>query len=107
MLDVVEVAWQAGFPLNREGVKARVKRNRKEVTDSIEILLSELWLCEVPIPTKERTHPKRSAFLVTLTTEERESTIKGQGLPAAKLVVPESWRKDGQTVRNDFGTDGE
>jgi hypothetical protein len=107
VLDVVEVAWQAGFPLNREGVKARVRRNRKEVTDSIEILLSELWLCEVPIPTKERTHPKRSAFLVTLTTEERESTIKGQGLPAAKLVVPESWRKDGQTVRNDFGTDGE
>lgn len=93
VLDVVEVAWQAGFPLNREGVKARVKRNRQEVTNSIENLLSERWLHEVVIPTKERTNPKRSAFLVTLTTEERESTINAKGLPLAKLVVPESWRK--------------
>lgn len=91
--DVIEVAWQAGFPLNREGVKARVKRNRQEVTDAIENLLNESWLHEVVIPTKERTNPKRSAFLVNLSPEEHEAVIRGEGLPPAKLVVPESWRK--------------
>lgn len=91
--DVIEVAWQAGFPLNREGVKARVKRNRQEVTDAIENLLNESWLHEVVIPTKERTNPKRSAFLVNLSPEEHEAVIRGEGWPLEKLGVPESWRK--------------
>jgi len=93
VLDVVEVAWQAGFPLNREGVKAKVRRNRQEVTDSIEILLSERWLHEVVISKDQRTNPKRSAFLVNLSPEEHGDVINGKGLPLAKLVVPESWRK--------------
>jgi len=91
--NIVEVAWLGGFPLNREGVKAQVKRNRNQVSDCIENLLSERWLHEVAIPTKERTNPKRAAFLVNLTTEEHEAVRRGEGWPQAKQVVPESWRK--------------
>ncbi len=91
--DAIEAAWQGGFPLNREGVKAKVKRNRAEVTDTIENLLAERWLHEVAIPPKDRTNPKRAAFLVNLTTEEHEAARRGEGMPPAKLVVPESWRR--------------
>jgi len=91
--NAVEVAWLGGFPLNREGVKAQVKRNRSEVTDCIENLLSERWLCEVTVPAKERTNPKRAAFLANMTTEEHEAVKRGEGWPQAKQVVPASWRK--------------
>ena len=91
--DVIEVACRGGFPLNREGVKAKVKRNRAEVTDAIEKLLTERWLHEVGIPAKDRTNPKRAAFLVNLTTEEHETACRGEGMPAAKLKVPASWCK--------------
>jgi RecA-family ATPase len=91
--DLIEAAWLGGFPLNREGVKAKVKRNRAEVTDTIENLLAERWLHEVAVPPKERTNPKRAAFLVNLTTEEHEAARRGEGWPPAKLVVPESWCK--------------
>ena len=91
--DVIEVAWIGGFPLNREGVKAKVKRNRAEVTDTIENLLAERWLHEVAIPSKERTNPNRAAFLVNLTTEEHDAVRRGDGWPPAKLEVPASWRK--------------
>jgi hypothetical protein len=63
------------------------------VTDTIENLLAERWLHEVAIPPKERTNPKRGAFLVNLTTIEHEAAIRGEGLPPAKLLVPESWRR--------------
>ncbi len=89
----IHTAWLGGFPLNREGVKAIVKRNRAEVTDTIESLLAERWLHEVAIPAKERTNPKRAAFLVNLTTEEHEAAVRGEGMPPAKVEVPASWRK--------------
>jgi hypothetical protein len=91
--NVIDSAWLGGFPLNREGVKAKVKRNRNEVTDTIEVLLAERWLHEVSIPPKERTNPKRAAFLVNLTTEEHEAALRGEGWPPAKLEVPASWCK--------------
>ena len=90
---IIEVAWRGGFPLNRAGVKAKVKRRCEDVLTCIENLLSERWLHEVAIPPKERTNPKRAAFLVNLTTEEHEAAIRGEGMPPAKLAVPESWRK--------------
>jgi hypothetical protein len=88
---VIEVAWKGGFPLNREGVKAKVKRSRNGVTDTIENLLFERWLHEVEVPKNQRTNPKRAAFLVNLTTEEHEAALRGEGMPPAKLKVPASW----------------
>ena len=87
----VDLAWQGGFPLNRAGVKAMVRRRGVDVLTCIESLLAERWLHEVAIPTKERTNPRRAAFLVNLTTEEHEAAVRGEGMPLAKLVVPASW----------------
>jgi len=91
----VQVAWQRGNPINRELVKTSIKRKRSTVSDMIESLLAEVWLHEVSIPPKERTHPKRSAFLVNLSTEEHEAALRGEGLPPDKLKVPPGWQKPG------------
>ena len=91
--DAVELALQAGNPLNREGVKAKIRRDRNAVSGCIENLLSERWLHEVFVPAKERTNPKRAAFLVNLSTAEHEAVVGGGGLPPGKLAIPESWRK--------------
>lgn len=92
--DAVQIAWQTGNPLNREGLKAKVSRKRQDVSDCIENLVSERWLIEVAIPAKERTHPRRSSYLVNLGTEEREAVLRGEPIPADKLAVPASWRKE-------------
>jgi hypothetical protein len=89
----VQIAWQRGFPLNKEQVKVTIRRNRATVGACIEKLLAEVWLHEVPIPPKERTNPKRSAFLVDLSTEEHEAALRGEGLPPDKLKVPANCRK--------------
>jgi len=91
--EVVEAAWQTGNPLNREGVKARVEHKRQDVSDTIVNLLSERWLYEVHVPSAERTNPKRSSFLVNITTEEHEAFVGRGELPSAKLEIPASWRK--------------
>jgi RecA-family ATPase len=92
--DAVQIAWQTGNPLNREGLKAKVSRKRQDVTDCIENLVSERWLIEVAIPAKERVHPRRSSYLVNLTTEEHEAVLRGEPIPADKLAAPASWRKE-------------
>ncbi len=91
--DAVDVAWATGNPLNRAGVKAKVRRKAADVVTMIENLLSERWLYEVSVPSKLRTNNKRSAFLVNLTTEEHEALLVSGELPSAKLEVPSSWQK--------------
>jgi RecA-family ATPase len=91
--DAVELAWVAGNPLNRAGVKAKIRRKASDVVAMVENLLSEQWLYEVAVPTKERTNNSKAAFLVNLTTEEHEAVLAGAGLPADKIAIPISWRK--------------
>lgn len=91
--DAVEAAWQSGNPLNRQGVKAAIRRQNSAVLSALEELLSERWVNEVSVPAKERTHPKRSAFLIQLSGAEREALLRGDGLPTAKQKIPESWKK--------------
>jgi hypothetical protein len=91
--DAVQVAWQTGHPLNREGIKAKVKHKRNDVTDCIENLISECWLYEVPVPAKDRIHPKKTAFMVSLDTIEHEAFLRDGELPADKLVIPKAWQK--------------
>ena len=91
--DALDEAWTLGNPLNRAGVKAKVKRNGSAVTACIENLLSERWIVEVQVPAKQRTNNNRSAFLVSLTTVEHEAVLSGGGLPDAKLEIPQSWKK--------------
>lgn len=96
--DAVETAWALGHPLNRAGVKAKVQRKAQDVVNCIENLLAERWLVEVPVPAKERTNPNKSAFLVSLTTAEHDAVGAGDAVPATKMTVPASWRKEGPSL---------
>lgn len=91
--DAVDLAWIAGNPLNREAVKAKIKRKRADVAAMTENLLSERWLYEVAVPAKQRTNSNRAAFLVGFTTEEHEALLADGSLPVDKLVIPKSWCK--------------
>jgi hypothetical protein len=92
--DTIETAWITGNPLNRSGVKSKVRRKAQEVVTMIENMLNERWLYEVTVPVNERTNNKRSAFLVNLSTLEHETVLSGGGLPASKLEIPASWKKE-------------
>ena len=92
--DAVQVAWLAGNPLNRAGVKAKVRRKTSDVVAMLENLLSERWLFEVTVPAKVRTNNKRAAFLVNFSTAEHEAILSGGVLPADKMVIPASWQKE-------------
>jgi RecA-family ATPase len=91
--DAVEVAWQTGNPLNRAGVKAKVRRKASDVVAMLENLLNDRWLYEVTVPAAIRAVNSKAAFLVNLTTIEHEALIAGAGLPAEKLEIPASWQK--------------
>jgi hypothetical protein len=91
--DAVQVAWLTGHPLNRAGVKAKIRRKASDVVATLENLLNERWLHEVNVPAAVRLVNSKAAFLVNLTTEEHEAVVSGAGLPADKLAIPASWQK--------------
>jgi len=94
IVSAVEAAWQAGNPLNRSGLKSKLNRNATAVVAMTDRLLSEQWLVEVPVPTKDRIVNSKSSFLVSLTKDERDAILAGGSLPADKLLIPDSWRKE-------------
>ena len=91
--DAVDTASNTGKPLNREGVKEKLRHKNTVVGSMIDNLISENFLYEVTVPKEERTHPKRSTFLVSLSTVEQEAYVRAGVLPEEKLVVPVSWKK--------------
>ena len=91
--DAVKVAWVAGNPLNRAGVKAKVRHKNSDVVAMLKNLLNERWLFEVAVPAAVRLVNSKAAFLVGLTTEEHEAALSGAGLPEDKLAIPASWQK--------------
>ena len=91
--DAIQLAWVAGNPLNRAGVKAKVRRKTSDVVAMVENLLNERWLYEVTVPAKDRTNNSKSAYLVNLATEEHEAILSDGALPADKLEIPASWKK--------------
>lgn len=90
---LVDQAHQAGIPLNREGVKSKIKRNRNGINAALEQLISEGWLFEVDIPSEIRTNPNRRFFLVAFNADERKAFLEDGVVPDDKLVIPPSWRK--------------
>jgi len=92
-IKAVDDAWQAGNPLNRSGLKSKLNRNSAAVVAMTDRLLSERWLIEVTVPTKERIVNSKSSFIVSLTAEERETFLTDGSLPPVKKLVPDSWRK--------------
>ena len=97
---MVAQAWRDGEPLNRAALKRKLGGRAQTVADAIADLVDAAELYEVPIPAKVRTHPRRDAFLIRLTEEERDH-LKATGEPP-QVEIPPAWRKaDSGTVGND------
>lgn len=95
ILEAVDDAFRSCNPLNRTGIKAKLKHKAAAIVAMIDNLLSDCWLHEVLVPSNERHHPRKESFFVKLTAAEREGVLRGEGLPTAKLVIPASWSKKG------------
>lgn len=94
VLDAVQVAWQAGNPINKTGVKGKVEGFKKDdIGQEVEALLAEGWLHEVEVPSKQRINSNKARFLVKLDTPEHDDFMRSGIVPATKLVIPQSWRK--------------
>ena len=94
ILNAVQVAWQAGNPLNKSGVKSAVRGFKTEALGvEVDALMAEGWLHEVEVPSKQRVNSKKARFLVRLDTLEHDDFVRSGIVPATKLVVPASWRK--------------
>jgi hypothetical protein len=98
--DCVQVAWQGDFPLNKTGVQAKVHRKNQDVARTVEALLAERWLIEVPIPSELRSNARRASFLVNLTTEEHDEVLRGGQVPEVKLALPASMIKKEDPVHS-------
>ncbi len=107
IFEVVGAAWLSGQPLNRQGVKASIKRKSQVVGAGIERLLAEGWLHEIPVPVAERRNPRQSSFLVSLSQAEHELWKLHAGLPADKLQVPDSWKRPAGRNSRAAGRSGE
>ena len=94
IFDAVQIAWQGGNPINKTGVKTSITGFKKDdIGNEVEALLAEGWLHEVEVPSKQRINSKKSRFLVKLDTPEHDDFMRSGIVPAAKLVIPQSWRK--------------
>ncbi len=98
VLDQVQDAWVAGMPLNRQALKGKVHGRATDIAACVEALVADMWLYEVQVPSAVRRNPKRSAFLVALTADEREKVRKGEALPQEKTTIPPTWRKPNVAV---------
>jgi hypothetical protein len=98
ILEAVTAACAAGTPLNRAAVKAELRRKAEAVVGGIEALLTAGLLVEVHVPSNMRVHPKKDSFLVNLNSDEQAEFIRSGTVPAAKLVIPPSWKKAGGDV---------
>lgn len=93
IFQIVDMEWQKGLPLNREGVKGKLNRGRNVVVEALNQLIQARRLFEVEVPAKQRTNSKRSHFLVALTEAERQSLLQDGVLPEGKMGIPPCWRK--------------
>lgn len=95
IMNEVQVAWQAGNPISKNGLKSRVSGRAADVGRQVESLLSEGWLYEVEVPRGQRMNNNKARFLVKLDTPEHDEFMRSGTVPAAKLAIPQSWRKTG------------
>ena len=91
--DAVSQAWEAGNPLNRAGVKAKLSRKNSTVVKAIDRLLADRWLHEIDVPIARRINVSKRQFLIALTPTEHAALIADGVLPSAKMELPPSWAK--------------
>jgi len=105
IMNVVSTASNLGYPLGRAALKAAIRRNHAVTVACTEQLITEQWLIEVFVPTKERLHSRKSSFFICLTTHEHDSLLAGAGLPQERLAIPASWKKAPFPVSGTIGND--
>lgn len=93
ILDAVQIAQQSGNPLNKAGIKGKVKGRSTDVVREIDALMADGWLHEIPVPKNQRLTPSKSHFLVKLTTPEHDAFMESGELPPHLYEVPQSWKK--------------
>lgn len=105
IFDAVQIAWQAGNPLSKTGVKTTVRDfNKGDIWTEVEALIAEGWLYEVEVPQKQRIGSK-ARFLVKLDTPEHDDFMRSGIVPEAKLVIPQSWKRPSKPPVLEVGAD--
>lgn len=103
VLDAVQIAWQAGNPLSKNGVKGKVSGKAAEVIKEVESLLADGWLHEVEVPSSIRRVSSKARFLVRLDAAEHDEFERSGDIPKAKQAIPESWKKPAKALVPGFG----
>lgn len=89
----VQVAMQEGNPLSKRGIRSKVSGKAETIATVTDSLITEGWLYEVFVQAKERAHPKKDFFIVSLTTEQKEAYRATGLVPPELLTIPQSWKK--------------
>lgn len=93
LIDYAKRAEDKGAPLSKTELKTLIGGNGQKAIDLIDALLDEGWLFEVTVPAEQRTHHKRSHYIVSLGYGERDEYLAKGTPPAHKLEVPDTWKK--------------
>lgn len=93
LIDYAKQAEDKGAPLSKTELKTLIGGNGQKAIDLIDALLDEGWLFEATVPVEQRTHHKRSHYIVSLGFGERDEYLAKGKPPAHKLEVPDTWKK--------------
>lgn len=99
IMELISQAEASGEPLNATGVADEIGGNSKAVKDLIRDVIESGWVIEIPVPQAMRTHPRKSKFLVGLTMGERDQYLADGTIPAGKLEIPDTWKKQPRPAR--------
>jgi len=94
IIDAVRQAYEDNTPLNRASLKGKVNRKAESVIRCVDKLLADGRLYEVEVPKSMRVHPKKSSYLLVLTDDEQAQFKKTGTIPALKLEIPPSWKRE-------------
>ena len=92
--NAVQIAWQAGNPVSKTGLKSMVSGRASDVGRQVDSLLAEGWLHEIEVPSKQRINNNKVRFLICLDAAEHDAYRIDNVIPPAKGdYIPQSWRK--------------
>jgi hypothetical protein len=93
IFEAVAAAFRAGTPLTKSALTGKVRGHATtRITACRDVLLSENWLVEIPIPTPRANNAVKS-YLISLDAAEREAYLRGEPLPPEKVTIPASLRR--------------
>ena len=93
ILTAVQGAYDEQLPLNRTGLRGKLRSSASKVAGVVEELISECFLYEVEVPAQIRLQNKKH-FLVRLDSEQRSALMDTGEIP--EIEIPPSWRQTDQ-----------